>query len=140
MLSLNESDVRALSFVTESAVFTSATCPHHFRPSGYTPAARPRRRCAYCGKTEVISPRHLRMSVADRGILLMPYYRQGLTISETARLAKISRVPVRKAFKLLRSIHLVDCPCGLPSDHAGWCAVRYYSSPYRQAQRARRTK
>lgn len=111
----------------------SPVCLHeHWRPWGKARDGRPRNRCRQCGRTRV------EWKHREYGMYLAPHkiqaannaFAAGLSTRAAARQAGISPVT---AFKLRRlSGYKTLCPCGQPSGHRGWCAVRFAQSKLRQ--------
>lgn len=57
---------------------------------------------------------------------------KGASIRTVCRLARLSKNTVIKIKRQLLADRIINCECGNPSGHRGWCAHRLMQSPKRQ--------
>jgi hypothetical protein len=106
---------------SESSLFATGQCAHdYWRKCGHW-SNRQRWRCVCCGKERLEGAKQI-MPIQERAILLLPAFRKGWTILQTAHEHQLSHNTVRLAFnEILKHIERPTCACGRKGGHLGQC-------------------
>lgn len=111
------------------------SCQHQERVrSGKTGSGNQRLKCKRCTRTFVEKPGNNNLKPAKQEALRVALL-TGISAHAASRQAGVSKMTAFH-YRNLWEIH-VNCECGRPAGHRGWCAPRLRNSPKRQALVAR---